>query len=384
MRSISEPTGSDQFSSQPADHSLAPPQQLAAVQMTAQTAKPPKVLAAGYDHSVMDTLTKTLGLAWHDTLYGPQISRLDGALANRSDGFALLSEYGVIELEGPDSFTFLQGQITNDVLSLADGQSCLAAYCNAKGRTLANFWVIRHSAEKLFLLPARTLAASLARRLSMFVLRAKTKVLNKTPDFAVLGFFAGAEIPSLTVDNVGEPTAPSLRVLLKDQRQLIVLQVASLAAWFQSDSSVMQKLTSSTAWRYADCMDGLPFICENTSELFVPQMINFELIGGVSFKKGCYPGQEIVARSHYLGKNKRRMLLGSVASELTPGSDVFSQVGGEPIGQVVMSAMGSDGRALVLFETNLQQANEASALACENQSITLNTLPYDVFGKAEA
>jgi tRNA-modifying protein YgfZ len=384
MSSISEPTSSDQFSSQPAAQSLASPQQLAAVPMTPQTAKPPKVLVAGYDQSVMDTLTKTFGLAWRDSPYGPQIGLLNEALPNQSTGFALLSEYGVIELEGPDSFTFLQGQITKDVLSLADGQSCLAAYCNAKGRTLANFWVIRHSAEKLFLLPARTLAASLARRLSMFVLRAKTKVLNKTSEFAVLGFFAGAEIPSLTVDNVDEPTAPSLRVLLKDQRQLIVLQVASLAAWFQSDSSVMQKLTSSTAWRLADCMDGLPFICENTSELFVPQMINFELIGGVSFKKGCYPGQEIVARSHYLGKNKRRMLLGSVAGELTPGSDVFSQVGGEPIGQVVMSAMGSDGRALVLFETNLQQANEASALACENQSITLNTLPYDVFGKAEA
>jgi tRNA-modifying protein YgfZ len=286
----------------------------------------------------------------------------------------LLSEYGVIELEGADSLTFLQGQITNDVLALTDGGSCLAAYCSAKGRTLANFWVIRQSTDKVYLLTARSLAAALARRLSMFVLRAKTKVLNLTNDFAVLGCFAGFAVPSVA----------SLTIALNDNRQLALVPAGQLQSWFNRNPSVIQKLTSSTHWRYADCLAGLPFVCATTSELFVPQMINFELVGGVSFKKGCYPGQEIVARSHYLGKNKRRMLLGSVAQELTPGSDVFAQVAGEPIGQVVMSAMGVDERALVLFETNLQQANEAATLVCQDYPIELGQLPYDVYGNAAA
>ncbi len=354
MSTPTEITASDQFSSPP----------------PTSVAKPPKVLTPGYDSGHIDTLTQQLGLQWQETAYGPQI------LVNLpiDQGFTLLSEYGVIELEGADTFTFLQGQITNDVLSLTDGGSCLAAYCSAKGRTLANFWVIRQSADKVYLLTARSLAAALARRLSMFVLRAKTKVLNLTNDYAVLGCFSGFAVPSLA----------SLSIALNDKRHLALVPAGQLKAWFSDDPSVIQKLTSSTYWRYADCLAGLPFVCANTSELFVPQMINFELVGGVSFKKGCYPGQEIVARSHYLGKNKRRMLLGSVAQELTPGSDVFAQVDGEPIGQVVMSAMGVDERALVLFETNLQQANDAVTLVCQDYPIELGQLPYDVYGTAVA
>jgi tRNA-modifying protein YgfZ len=347
-------TPSDQSSSLLASTVPAPP------------LKASKVLASGYDTVAMDALTEKLGLTWRDTAYGPQIANAAG-----KDSFSLLSEYGVIELEGADSFTFLQGQITNDVLGLSDGSSCLAAFCSAKGRTLANFWVIRLSADKLYLLTARSLAAALARRLSMFVLRAKTKVLNLTSDFAVIGCFSGFVVPPEAL----------LSIAFKDQRHLVLMPRSQFEIWFNSNANNLKQLTPSTFWRYADCLAGLPFIGSATSELFVPQMINFELIDGISFKKGCYPGQEIVARSHYLGKNKRRMLLGSVAQELTPGSDVFAQSDGEPIGQVVMSAMGSDERALVLFETNLQLASEASVLVCQDYPIELAHLPYDVYGK---
>ncbi len=359
------------------------------IQTPTPPTKPAKVLAAGYDAGALAAFVAKIGLEIHETRYGPQSKPVANPVTHQvtdhaaeSSGLVFLSEYGVIELAGVDAISFLQGQVTNDVTDLVDGGSCLAAFCTAKGRTLASFWILRQSAEQLFLITARDLAAGLARRLSMFVLRAKCKVLNLSNSIVVLGQLNGAhgfaQLDAIAASTRTEANQLLWSINLPDGRAMRLMPATEFEKACQADPLLTKKLSSSTDWRYADCLAGLPFICAENSELFVPQMINFELIGGVNFKKGCYPGQEIVARSHYLGKNKLRMLLGFSATELTPGTDVIAEPDSAPIGQVVMSALGSDGRALVLFQTNVEQARQAQRLQCENQTIVLTELPYDV------
>jgi folate-binding protein YgfZ len=135
---------------------------------------------------------------------------------------------------------------------------------------------------------------------------------------------------------------------------------------------------SSACWRWSEVLTGQPRITPRTSEHFVPQMVNLDLIGGVSFKKGCYPGQEVVARSHYLGKLKRRMFAGTLAADSplpAPGDDVIAGSGSDPCGEVVLAAQAPGGGVVVLFESQIAEA--AGARIGETHLIPI-TLPYAV------
>jgi hypothetical protein len=206
---------------------------------------------------------------------------------------ARLTRYGLLSVTGADARAFLHAQLTNDIEHLAAERWALAGWCSAKGRLLASFLVIP-SPDGFLLQLARDLAAPVAKRLSMFVLRAKVKIVDQSDAWAQFGLWDGA-LDARDVawhGNVG-----TLRV--GDGRFLQLGPVAELSEPGNADE---------VQWTLQEIRAGRPLITSATQDQFVPQMVNFEALGGVDFRKGCYPGQEIVARAQYRGQVKRRMV----------------------------------------------------------------------------
>ena len=306
--------------------------------------------------------------------YGPQIA-FEGDDGRFRSGVTPVLEYGLLKVHGTEAAAFLQAQLTNDVASMADGEVRLAGYCSVKGRLAASFWVWRDSAQETFwLVCSRDIAAPTARRLAMFVLRAKVRVEDVSDRIALLGIVRVADdtpaLPSQGAAVFGEMPLPAVLVSstlaaalnpaavetaadVAVSRALQPVAVDVLDQTLQQLKASGMRLLSTPVWRRLEVLSGVARINAASRELFVPQMVNFELVGGVSFKKGCYPGQEVVARSQYLGKLKRRMFLGVGAGTVpAPGFDVQGAAGTEPVGQVVMAAsLGVGNRFAVLFES---------------------------------
>ncbi len=279
-------------------------------------------------------------------------------------GACRLEDWGLIRAEGPDAGAFLHGQLTQSVSDLPADQARLAGYCSAKGRLMANFILLREGPEAFALLLPRELAPALAKRLSMFVLRAKAKVRDasdETPLLAVLGAQVPADLPVWghragfvrLPDALGQPRALHLGEL---------------------DGAALPR----AAWDWSELHAGLAWVRSATAEHFVPQMLNWELVGGVNFQKGCYPGQEVVARSQYRGTVKRRtqLLLGASAA---PGSELFAGPEREqPVGEVVMGACWEN-QAGVLAEVQLAAwESEAVLQLADGRTLQRAALPYAV------
>jgi folate-binding protein YgfZ len=217
---------------------------------------------------------------------------------------ARLSRYGLLSVSGEDAREFLHAQLTNDVRNLPAERAVLAGWCSAKGRLLASFLVI--PAPRGFLLQlARDLAAPVAKRLGMYVLRSKVKVLDESEAWTQLGLW-GDDLP--VRDVAWEGDVGTVRVA--DRRFLRLTKTTAVEATADEDEWTLQEIRA-----------GRPFISAATQDQFVPQMVNFERLGGIDFQKGCYPGQEIVARAQYRGEVKRRMvrLQAPPGSALRPG-----------------------------------------------------------------
>ena len=411
--------------------------------------------------------------------------------------YALLQNLGVLRAQGPDAPSFLHGQFSNDILTLMPGHARLAGYLTPNGRLLATFWVIRHdmppapeqpAVPTFWLVCSRDLAAAMAKRLSMYVLRAKCKIVDASNDHAVLGFvgparratqaLAGHEdvvvtaaLPDVTLtETTADMLTTSVRHRLGNDRLLVrsllvvpralvapaadtpdapagtgtpaseAPQASGSAEAPRDDQAATAQATgaapaasaeaprgdnsaaagasqpaprfrmSESDWLQLDVASG---IRAASSETFVPQMVNLELVGGVNFKKGCYPGQEVVARSEYRGKVKRRMFAGMCSGPLPePGTDVLSW-DGTPIGQVIeVASLSADTddeviagndlvmdpdqeelpivlvgrRFLLLFEARIEVIGAqprsagmiATSLRIGNAAIGLLKLPYDI------
>ncbi|MBV9890256.1 MAG: folate-binding protein YgfZ, partial [Rhizobacter sp.] len=224
-------------------------------------------------------------------------------------GVCRLADRGVIRASGVDAASFLQGQLTNDVASLDRGNARLAGFCSAKGRLQASFVVWRPAEDEFLLSCPREILAPTLKRLSMFVLRAKCKLSDASEAlavFAVAGPPAAAMLDGTAVWHSRARAATTL-IRLPDaagvQRAWLVAGVGA-----EADVPAAESMSPET-WRWLEVKSGIVTIEAATVDRFVPQMVNFELVGGVDFKKGCYPGQEVVARSQYRGTTKRRALL---------------------------------------------------------------------------
>ncbi|HEY9024709.1 MAG TPA: folate-binding protein, partial [Burkholderiaceae bacterium] len=256
-----------------------------------------------------------------------------------------LADWGVIRAKGDDAAAFLNGQLTQETLKLDIGQARLAGYCSPKGRLLASFVMWRAAPDEILLACSADLLAPTLKRLSMFVLRARCKLTDASAEIALWG----VALPGLLSQTNSEaaahpiPAAPYATAAVAGGTAIRLADAAGAVRvlWAASpDATPPWATTSSTdVWNWLEVQSGVPRIVASTVEAFVPQMVNLELVGGVNFQKGCYPGQEIVARSQYRGTLKRRMVLAEGAAAATAGAEVFAAADPEqPAGQIVLSA----------------------------------------------
>lgn len=283
----------------------------------------------------------------------------DYALAS---GAAPLDHLGVIALNGPDAASFIHNQLTNDFLLLDAQHARLAAYCSAKGRMQASFIGLHGQPEQLLLVCSRDLLAATLKRLSMFVLRAKVKLHDASAEYALWGLTGAACIglhdsAAWTLGQVDGAQLIQLYPAQQTQRQLWIGAVNSAPPHVP--------LCSAADWALGDVLSGIATVNAPVFEAFVPQMLNYESVGGVSFKKGCYPGQEVVARSQFRGTLKRRAyILRSVDASpqgaspvLEAGQELFSALDAEQAcGSVVQAACAPDGRWLCIASLQTQAA----------------------------
>lgn len=296
------------------------------------------------------------------------------SVADLAAGFvAPVTDLGLIAVAGEDAAGFLHNQLTNDVEHLGTGEARLAGYCTPKGRLQATFLYWR-DAEAVYLQLPRAIQAPLQKRLTMFVLRAKAKLRDATDEeaFAAVLGVGGARGEAALRAHVGELPAAPYGKSAGDQGTVIRLADALGAPrylWITSSATAQAAFPALTAqlapggnaaWQLAAVHAGVPQVTQPTQEQFVPQMINLELLGGVNFKKGCYPGQEIVARSQYLGKLKRRTALASVDNAAArAGDEVFSTADpDQPCGMVVNAAPNGNCGADLLVEVKLAALEE--------------------------
>ena len=285
---------------------------------------------------------------------------------------APLADTGLISASGDDAAVFLHNQLTNDVEHLGTQEARLAGYCSPKGRLLATLLMWKRDGAILLQLP-RPIQAAVQKRLQMFVLRSKVKLADVTNDWALLGL--GGEAASETLRK-WFPQLPSAPYSCSDSENGSLIRMpdafgqpryqwcAPVAVAEQAWPEMIKTLAPAATglWRLTEIHAGVPQVTQATQEQFVPQMVNYELIGGVNFKKGCYPGQEIVARSQYLGKLKRRMLLASVqADSVAAGTEVFwSADPDQPCGMIVNAESSLDGNIDCLVETKVTATEEGT------------------------
>jgi folate-binding protein YgfZ len=244
---------------------------------------------------------------------------------------ARLNRYGLLSVAGADAREFLHAQLTNDIQNLPPGRAALAGWCSAKGRLLATFLVIPAPQGYLLQL-ARDLAPAVAKRLTMFVLRSKVKIADESEAWAQFGIWDAEQDP----DQIEwKNQAASVPV---GEKRFLRLEPAALASPDSAapDSPALRCGADEETWYLQEIRAGRPLITAATQDQFVPQMVNLEVLGGVDFQKGCYPGQEIVARAQYRGQVKRRMvrLPAPQGARLQPGEQynggtVVDSAGGE-------------------------------------------------------
>lgn len=301
-----------------------------------------------------------------------------------------LSHLSLIQFAGEDAQTFLQGQLSNDVRLLNGANSQWTAYCTPKGRMLASFLLWKNADDSyLAQLPA-SLREALQKRLTMFVLRAKVKVTDESDTWVRLGVAGpGAEAAVRTA--VGD--APqAVHGLSQSERGMVlrlpgecfeVLTPAEQAPKLWSVLAQSCKPVGSGRWEWHMIRAGVPTVLPATQEEFVPQMANFELIGGVNFKKGCYPGQEIVARTQYLGKLKRRLYLAKLSEDASPaaGDPLYSADMQEQSSGVVVNAEPAPGggyEVLAVIQTTSAESEAIHWKALDGPVLQLESLPYPI------
>jgi len=275
-----------------------------------------------------------------------------------------LVHLGVIRASGAEIETFLQNQLSNDLRQLAPERAQLSSYNSPKGRVLDLFALRREGAAILLETRRDTLPASL-KRLRMFVLRSKVVLEDVSEQAFALGL-AGADavalleqaslpVPAQDWDLASDGEVTVLRRPGTPPRYSLHGTAAQLEALWPR-LAAQARPVGSAAWRLLDVLAGLPAIRPETADHFVAQMLNLDQLGAISFGKGCYPGQEIVARMHYLGNLKRRMFLARTeATEARPGADVFTEGGESAAGEVVHSAPHPEGGTALLAVLQLAQ-----------------------------
>ncbi len=310
-------------------------------------------------------------------------------LAAAQNGTVLcdLSQFGILKVSGEDVQSFLQNMVSSDVREVSAQQAQISSLSTAKGRMLATFLIWQTDADYFLHLP-RGLCTAILKRLSMYVLRSKVKIEEVSDGIICLGL-SGEGAIALLQQHFGSVPQNPLAVEQHDDASVIRVgaQRFQINTTPQHAPALWQNLvanaraTGSICWNWLNIRNGIPVVLPTTQEQFVPQMANLELIGGVNFKKGCYPGQEIVARMQYLGKSKRRMYLAHIAGSAQAGDQLFSaEVEGQSCGMVANAAPaphgGCDLLAVMQISSHDGQAVHLGSL--QGEVLEFLPMPYEI------
>jgi len=295
---------------------------------------------------------------------------------------------GLLCFSGEETQQFLHGQLSSDVKALSENAAQYSSYSTPKGRMLASFLIFRQQ-DEYWLQLADELVPALQKRLSMYILRTKTRCVDATAERALIGI-AGPKADSVIQQMLGISALEELSVhhaehfsliALPGRRFQFVAKPAHIPNLLQQLSQAGCVFASPEFWQLSDIRAGIPWVSAATQEEFVLQMVNLDLIGGVSFTKGCYPGQEIVARTRYLGKVKRRMYRAQVNTEtVQAGQDIFSmEMGGQPSGKILCASHVGTHAWEVLLVAQISSLEHGLHLDNpDGPALTIQSLPYVV------
>lgn len=351
--------------------------------------------------------------AWHAFLQDPNIQEHPAVIVNgtvthfgnlavepnaplNNTVLCDLSHLGLLEIEGADALNFLQGQLTNDIKLLNGNNAQYAAYCNPKGRMLAFFLAFADNKGHVHLQLPKSLIESIAKRLKMFVMRSKVSIQDQSDNIIKMGI-SGPEATAFLLALFNAVPTKDYEVMQHEQATLIKLsgthpryQILTSA---EHGVLIWQALAKSArpvgadTWEWLEIQAGIPTITPATQEAFVPQMLNLDALDAINYKKGCYTGQEIVARTHYLGKVKRRTQLARLNSATAPsiGDDVMDEAQ-QIVGKIVRVApnniaLSAENNYSLLVECRLESLATSAETALSNES---NILESQALAKAPA
>ena len=310
------------------------------------------------------------------------------ALSPETTCLCHLSSQGLIKISGEDAESFLQNQLSNDVTHLSDTSHQLSAWCSPKGRILASFRVFKQN-NTYYLSLSLDLVDFVIKRLRMYIMMSKVTVEDVSNEFAHFGF-SGENNQIATITGKTNSFADQEVISLENitilyhsgstPRFEIFANLSNGADSAQSlweDLSKHATVTNENHWNYLNILSGIPFITQKSSEAWIPQMVNFTLIGGVDFKKGCYPGQEVVARLNYLGKTKRRMYHVAIdTDELPEIGETIESTATDDAGKILNAAYNPDGSIDALAVLKIAEA--AKDLMLSSHKVHVLDLPYEV------
>ncbi|MBX3611394.1 MAG: folate-binding protein YgfZ [Hydrogenophaga sp.] len=289
-----------------------------------------------------------------------------------ASGAAALPELGVIAAEGEQAAAFLHGQLTQDFSLMGFSEARLAAFCSAKGRMLASFVAVKRGPDQLLLVCSRDLLAATLKRLQMFVLRAKVKLSDASEAWQVHGMLGDAVPSALPAPPWSHQRDGEVSVV-----RLYPSEGIARALWIGPAGTAPDAAPlAHESWAYRDVASGVATLTQPVVDAFVPQMLNYESVGGVNFKKGCYPGQEVVARSQFRGTLKRRAFVLRADAPVQAGQEVFHPGDAEqPCGTVVQAAIDPAGgwRAIASLQV---AAVDGQPLHAGKAGLSVLPLPY--------
>jgi len=285
--------------------------------------------------------------------------------------FNLNQTYGVLEASGEDAATFLQGQLTNDIHQVTNQHAIYSGFCNPKGRLIGFFIIIKFNESYLLILP-RSISESIHKKISMYILRSKVKLTMQDEAIQIYGLLdknknsKNEALPKNNLDVLNSNECHMIKLQGVGRFMLVGLKDACQAFIHENPELLVNQ--DINLWKQEEILSGSPNIYPATQETFIPQSLNLDLMDAINFKKGCYTGQEIVARTHYLGKPKRRMFIAKAQAELNSSIGDPIDLNGQAIGHIVDLVI-YEGKTDLLIELLLDHTDKG--LTIDGHSIEL-------------
>ncbi|MCK5902017.1 MAG: folate-binding protein YgfZ [Cocleimonas sp.] len=299
-----------------------------------------------------------------------------------------LSDRGIIQVQGNDAEDFLQNQLTNDIRRVTESTHQLSAWCSPKGRVIVNFRIFKRG-DAYFLMLSADLVERVLKKLRRYVMMSKVTLEDVSEHFIHFGY-AGEYAEKELENIIGQTNMPREMTQTLQRDSLSILRLSGTVPRFEilgelddakqlwDNCNVHAAPVSRQGWDYLNIVAGLPVISAESSEAWIPQMLNLQLIDGVDFKKGCYPGQEIVARLKYLGKNKRRMYRIEIDTDKTVaiGQKIYAKgLTDSEAGKILTSVVNPQGKIEALAILKIAQADKSLCINTTNK-VTVLELPY--------